>query len=141
MKTILWSLFILVLITGDANHSAGFGVLRQYRNNSSAPVAADSLLFSDDFNHALDTTVWCSEIAPQPPAHVYTANGRLVLDTKGGVTVWLKKRLKGNIRIEYERTVPLEGGANDRLSDLNQFWMAGDPRNHDLFTRNGVLED
>ena len=110
------------------------------KKENSAIATTDSLLFSDDFEHALDTSVWLSEIAPQPPARVYTANGKLVLDTKGGVTVWLRKRLKGNLRIEYERTVPLEGSTNDRLSDLNQFWMAGDPRNPDLFTRNGVLE-
>jgi rhamnogalacturonan endolyase len=34
----------------------------------------------------------------------------------------------------------MEGGANDRTSDLNQFWMATDPRNKNLFTRAGVLE-
>ena len=33
----------------------------------------------------------------------------------------------------------MNNGKNDRLSDLNQFWMASDPRNPDLFTRTGVF--
>lgn len=34
----------------------------------------------------------------------------------------------------------MNGGKNDRISDLNQFWMANDPNNYNLFTRNGVFE-
>jgi rhamnogalacturonan endolyase len=98
-----------------------------------------SLIFKDDFN-SLDTSVWISEIAPQPNSSVYVQNGNLVLDTKGGVTVWLNKKLNGNIRIEYTRKVIVDGGENDRLSDLNTFWMASDPDNKNLFTRKGVLE-
>ena len=99
-----------------------------------------TLLFSDDFSKGLDTAVWRSEIAAQPNSAVYVKDGRLVLDTKGGVTTWLNKVLQGNILIEYKRTVLLDGGVNDRVSDLNQFWMATDPRNAYLFTRNGVFE-
>lgn len=99
-----------------------------------------SLLFSEDFNSTLDSNLWKAEIAPQPGSKVYTKDGHLFLDTKGGVTVWLNKKLTGNIRIEYTRKVLIEGDTNDRLSDLNTFWMATDPRNSNLFTRNGVLE-
>ncbi len=99
-----------------------------------------TLLFSDDFSKGLDTTVWKSEIAPQPISSVYVKNGELVLDTKAGVTIWLNKPFQGNILIEYKRTVLLEGGTNDRVSDLNQFWMASDPRNANLFTRTGSFE-
>jgi hypothetical protein len=41
--------------------------------------------------------------------------------------------------IEYKRKVILDKGPNDRLSDLNQFWMATDPKNANLFTRTGVF--
>lgn len=104
-------------------------------------VAQDkvSLLFTDDFSK-LDTSNWISEIAPLTNSTVYCKGGSLILDTKGGVTVWYKKPLSGNIRIEYTRKVLLEGNENDRLSDLNTFWMASDPRNKNLFTRKGVLE-
>lgn len=98
------------------------------------------LIFSDEFNERLDTSVWKTEITPLPNSSVYLNSGQLFLDTKGGVTVWLNKRLKGNIRIEYTRKVLVDSGTNDRLSDLNSFWMATDPKNKNLFTRDGVLE-
>src|SRR5882724_8750919 len=78
---------------------------------------------------------------PQPNSSVYVKNNRLILDTRGGVTVWLKKQLTGNILIEYKRKVLVDSGSNDRLSDLNNFWMASDPHNANLFTRHGVLEE
>ncbi|MEO5561919.1 MAG: DUF6250 domain-containing protein, partial [Chitinophagaceae bacterium] len=97
------------------------------------------LVFSDDFSN-FDTTLWIAEIAPLPDSKVYAEKGNLILSTKGGATVWLNKKLSGNIRIEYSRKVIVEGGANDRLSDFNTFWMATDPKNKNLFKRNGVLE-
>jgi rhamnogalacturonan endolyase len=96
------------------------------------------LIFKDDFK---DTSQWVIEMAPTPHSSVYTDRGKLILDTKGGVTVWLKQSLKGNIMIEYKRKVVVAGKVNDRLSDLNQFWMAADPHNNHLFTRTGVLEE
>ncbi|MDP4264950.1 MAG: DUF6250 domain-containing protein [Bacteroidota bacterium] len=98
------------------------------------------LIFSDEFNSMLDSTIWKTEIAPQPASKVYTKNGQLILDTRGGVTAWLNKKLSGNIRVEYARKVLVDSGRNDRLSDLNTFWMATDPKNNNLFTRNGILE-
>lgn len=102
-------------------------------------INKSNLLFKDDFK-SLDTAKWVAEIAPQPNSIVYVKDGKLVLDTKGGVTVWFKEKLKGDIRIEFTRTVVMDGGTNDRLSDLNMFWMATDPANANLFKRNGVLE-
>lgn len=107
---------------------------------TSAQAQNDKLIYSTDFTKPLDKKEWIAEIEPKTPAAVYTEKNSLILDTRGGVTVWLNKRLTGNIRIEYDRTVLMEGGANDRTSDLNQFWMATDPRNKNLFTRSGVLE-
>lgn len=106
----------------------------------SQQVDKGKLIFSDDFNGHYDSTRWIAEIAPQPHSTVYIKEGHLVLDTRGGVTVWLNKKLSGNIRIEYTRKVLVDTGRNDRLSDLNSFWMATDPKNNNLFTRNGVLE-
>ena len=100
----------------------------------------ENLIFSDEFNDSLDNNLWIAEIAPQPNSTVYIRNGKLFLDTKGGVTVWLNRKLSGNIRIEAIRTVLVDGSMNARLSDLNTFWMATDPKNPNLFTRNGVLE-
>ncbi len=108
-----------------------------------ADTAAHSrgrLIFADDFNAPLDPAVWVAEIAPGPNSSVTVKDGRLMLDTRGGVTVWLNRRLQGNLLIEFRRQVLVAGGVNDRLSDLNLFWMASDPHRPHLFTRNGVFE-
>jgi hypothetical protein len=103
--------------------------------------AKKKLLFSDNFQ-TLDTLKWRSEIEPKPNSIVYAKHGKLVLDTQGGVTVWLKQPLHGNLQIEYTRKIPVAGNPNDRLSDLNQFWMASEPAGDGttLAPRNGKLE-
>ena len=98
------------------------------------------LIFSDDFSQPLDPAVWVAEIEAKPGSTVSVENGRLVLDTAGGVTVWLNRRLSGSLLIEYRRRVVVQGGANDRLSDLNQFWMATAPGGGSPLGRNGVFE-
>ena len=52
---------------------------------------------------------------------------QMELDTPAGTTVWFKPRLEGNVLIEYEVMVIDKNGPNDRVSDLNCFWMATDP--------------
>ncbi len=99
-----------------------------------------TLLLGDSFDQ-LDSSLWYVEIAPAPASSVYVKDGKLWLDTRGGVTIWLNKQLEGNIEIEYERTVLLDSGANDRLSDLNQFWMATDLSGQSIFSRSGVFEE
>jgi hypothetical protein len=104
-------------------------------------VQHKTLIYSDNFEKVLDPKIWKAEIAPLPNSSVTVQDGKLVLDTQGGVTVWFNRKLEGNIEIEYDWTVVVDGGKNDRLSDLNQFWMASDPKNKNLFTRKGVLEE
>ena len=43
------------------------------------------------------------------------------------MTVWFRHELKGPVMISYDATAVSAGGANDRVSDLNSFWMATDP--------------
>ncbi|MDE3237161.1 MAG: methyltransferase [Bacteroidota bacterium] len=102
---------------------------------------AKKLIFHDDFSKPLDTSIWKIEISNKQGDSVYTNNGKLILDTYNGVTVWLRKELKGNVQIEYKRKVMMEGKKNDRLSDLNQFWMANDLHNNNLFTRKGGFKE
>ncbi|WP_022824995.1 DUF6250 domain-containing protein [Hymenobacter norwichensis] len=109
----------------------------------SATVPARSrkkLLFADQFN-TLDTLRWRVEIEPLPNSSVYAKQGKLVLNTQGGVTVWLKQPLRGNLQIEYTRKVLVANQPNDRLSDLNQFWMASEPTGTSLAKRSGKFED
>ncbi len=98
-----------------------------------------AVLYQDDFNGPLKGYV--SEYARKGGNFVGTRDGRLVLDVDSGATVWLDKPLSGNILIAYTRRVVVEGGPNDRLSDLNHFWMAQDPSRKTLFTRSGKFED
>ncbi|MDJ1480657.1 DUF6250 domain-containing protein [Cytophagaceae bacterium YF14B1] len=127
-KVVALLLFILLLV--------GIGVQKLQAQQKEKK----HLLFSDDFEQGLDTTRWIAEIEPLPESTVSVQNGYLDLNTKGGVTVWLNKKLTGNIMIEYTRKVVLNGGPNDRVSDLNQFWMATDPKKPQLFARNGKFE-
>jgi hypothetical protein len=70
----------------------------------------------------------------------YASGGALVLDAPRGLTVWLAQRLTGSYEISYTRTVLSEGGPNDRVSDLNQFWEAQLPDGGQRFTRSGKFE-
>ena len=51
--------------------------------------------------------------------------------------------MSGNVTIEYDACVAVEGKPGDRLSDLNCFWMASDPKASDIWKRmnwrNGVF--
>lgn len=98
-----------------------------------------ALLHHDDFDGPL--TGYVSEYARKPRNFIGNRDGRLVIDVDSGATVWLDKQLSGDILITYTRRVVLDGGPNDRLSDLNHFWMARDPARSSLFTRSGKFED
>lgn len=105
-----------------------------------AQHTAAKLVFRENFKHSLDTNLWHVEIEKSPDSFVKAVGGKLILKTGAGVTVWLKIKLHQNIKISYDRVVLDKGGVMDRLSDLNQFWMASDPANPNLFTRDGQLD-
>lgn len=62
--------------------------------------------------------------------------GRLDIDDFSGCTVWYKHELKAPFVIEYNVTVLDKGGKNDRVSDLNCFWLAKDMKSPDNFFKN-----
>jgi rhamnogalacturonan endolyase len=97
------------------------------------------LLHSDDFEGPLQGYVL--EYTRKPGNTIANHDGRLEIDVESGATVWLDRPLSGNVLITYTRRVVMDGGRNDRLSDLNHFWMARDPANPRLFTRSGKFED
>lgn len=98
------------------------------------------LLFADSFSKSTLDSNWIIETTPVKGSSISVQKDKLVLDTENGVTVWYKQKLSGNIEIEYTRTVIMDSGRNDRLSDLNQFWMATDPQQK-LFTRKGGFKE
>ncbi|MCD9876377.1 DUF6250 domain-containing protein [Streptomyces guryensis] len=106
---------------------------------SLAPVASASprgrLIARDDFRHGLRQ--WVVEL--EKGGTVTACRGVLEVDVPAGATVWFKQRLEGPYVLEYTATPVSEGGVNDRVSDLNNFWNATDVRSpDDLFgTRRG----
>lgn len=104
------------------------------------PYQVGEVIFEDDFKSLSD--LWLSEL--EDGGTVAAKEGALVIDVPAGATVWLKKPLEGPLRIEYQATVVVRDGKNDRLSDLNVFWMARDSRSPgDLFEshRSGKFSD
>jgi hypothetical protein len=97
------------------------------------------LLYQDNFDQGIKN--WVVEKPDSPFSTVAAENGKLIIDVDQGATVWFNKKLSGNILIEYHRKVIMNNGHNDRLSDLNQFWMAADPRQKNLFTRRGSFSE
>lgn len=99
---------------------------------ASAPRIGE-LLAHDDFDR--DLSHWVVEQTPSGTTRI--KEGRLDIDDgagpndKGGCTVWFKQKFAGPILIEFEATMIQRGGPNDRVSDLNCFWMAIDPRHPD----------
>lgn len=97
------------------------------RARSQAPpdphYKAGALLASDDFAHGLGD--WRIEM--EKPGSVSGKNGALDIDVPAGCTVWYNREFTSPLMISYDATVISAGGPNDRVSDLNSFWMATDP--------------
>ena len=96
-------------------------------------------LFSDDFRHGLKR--WAVEA--EKPAMVSARDGVLDIVAPAGFTAWFKPELVGPIAITYKAQAVSAGGAFDRVSDLNCFWMAreadgGSPLDH---PRSGAFAD
>ncbi len=70
-------------------------------------------------------TQWAVE--QMPGGSVLAKDGVLMIDDHNGCTVWLREKLMAPVEISYDVTVVMNGGANDRVSDINCFWMATDP--------------
>jgi hypothetical protein len=107
--------------------------------NSIEQFTKDQLLYQDNFEKGIQN--WVVETPDSPYLRVETKNEKLIIDVDNGATVWFNKKLSGNILIEYHRKVIMNNGHNDRLSDLNQFWMATDPRQENVFTRSGIFSE
>lgn len=85
-----------------------------------ATDAGEVILARDDFRGGL--AKWFVE--QMPGGAVEATDGVLVITDKAGCSVWLRESLQAPLRIRYSATVT--GG--ERVSDLNCFWMATDPR-------------
>lgn len=88
-----------------------------------------------------DLAAW--RIEQMPGGEVTVSDGALVIRDAAGCTVWYRERLVAPVEISYEVTVVSRGGPFDRVSDLNCFWMAVDPRAPDRIPsgRSGKFSD
>ena len=125
-KHILLFFTILLCIKVSAQESKAFII------NDTLTVNA-TLLYSDDFSG--DLSNWIPQLE-MDDSFVSIKNGKLDVDTKRGCTVWFDKQLTGPLVIEYDAVVIDKGGVHDRVSDLNCFWMASDPKNPNDFHAN-----
>jgi hypothetical protein len=99
-------------------------------------------IYQDCFDS--DLSQWVIE--QMPGGRVVIDDGKLEIDDSAGCTVWFKYKLTAPVLIEYMATLVSSNGKNDRVSDLNCFWMAVDPENlRDIFAngtaRNGKFAD
>ena len=89
---------------------------------SSAQTKQLSALNGRQFNK-----FWCVE--SESPDYKITFLGDTVeILSPKGLTLWRKEKMIGETTIEYDACVIDEGKKGDRLSDLNCFWMASDPK-------------
>lgn len=86
--------------------------------------AVGPLIHRDDFRSGL--TNWRVEL--ERGGTVEAAGGFMDIDVPAGATVWFRPELVGAVLIEYVAVAIAEDGPNDRVSDLNAFWMATDAR-------------
>ena len=94
-----------------------------------------SLIYSDEFRE--NASQWIAEFEHQADSRLSVSNGTLDVQSSAGATIWFKNILSGNLRITYQVTVVDSGGVQDRVSDLNAFWMARDTAGKTPFGRNG----
>jgi hypothetical protein len=139
----MWRALFLVLLSVLATnlHAEAAGI--PPGNGVASPdsrFVVGEILARDDFQQGL--ALWSVEL--EKGGRVVAENGKLEIDVPGGCTVWLKAPLSGPLLITYEATMIGAGGPNDRVSDLNCFWMARDSRKpSDLFAtlRSGKFSD
>lgn len=84
-----------------------------------------------------DAADWLAEFENPSASNLVVSKNQIEVNAGAGATVWYKKKLSGNLIIAYDITVVDSGGKNDRVSDLNAFWMASDSGRETPFGRNG----
>jgi hypothetical protein len=128
----LFKVFAVVLLLGAAGlHDASAGA---------RPDDAVTLIDAEDFRRGLAR--WVIEL--EQPGRVTAADGELEVEVPAGATLWFRRRLEGPAMVEYQVMAVAADGPNDRVSDINCFWMATDPRTPDDFfarPRSGAFTD
>lgn len=90
-----------------------------------------TLLYFDTFESSLSQWV----IEKIESSKVSIIHNEMDIDDNGGSTVWFKHSISSPSVIEFEGKVIVQGGPNDRGTDLNFFWMAQEPDSNDFFSK------
>lgn len=89
------------------------------------------LLYEDSFDTVDSLDSWLSVFDAPDNSSIELKDGKLDVVSSLGGTIWFTPVLTGNILIEYDIAMQDAGGSYDRVSDLNQYWMAFDPTKTD----------
>ena len=98
-------------------------------------ITESNLLYADDFSSGNGN--WRAEFEKPKTSNLLIKDGHLDVSSSAGATIWFNKELSGNIAITYNAVVIDSGNVNDRVSDLNSFWMALDTATGKMPVRNG----
>lgn len=120
-----YKLFLFVVLFGCNSNSKSVKI-------NDGLIVTPELIYKDNFDD--DLSKW--EIEQMPHGKVELNEGKLEIVDEAGCTIWLKQKLEGPIMIEYDVILIDEGGPQDRVSDLNCFWMARDPNYFNNFFAN-----
>lgn len=91
--------------------------------------------------HAAPLKGWVVE-AEDPAATVNETHGVIDIDSAKGITLWSPRRLSGPTIIRFDAMAVAAGEPNDKVSDLNAFWMAAEKDGASPLThRSGKFED
>ena len=99
-----------------------------------------SSLLADTLPSCLDSKSfaahWTIE-SESPDYSIQFLGDTLEVTSPKGMTIWRNERMEGRTIIEYDACLMDEGREEDRVSDLNCFWMASDPvvKDGSVFTR------
>ena len=119
MKQSILSFFLIMLL------SVAYSQKEKKEIINDTLQAKASLIFEENFKNGLDN--W--KVEQIPGGIVTNTDEKLEITDVAGCTIWYKKQLEGPIMIQYDAYVIDQGGPQDRVSDLNCFWMAKDPEN------------
>ena len=84
---------------------------------------------------------WAVEAESKESKVSLTSDGTIDIIAPKGLTLWYKRPMQGNVVIEYDARIVVEEHNNNawnRLSDLNCFWQATDPKQKDGNVLKGI---
>lgn len=92
-----------------------------------------------------DASHWAVE--QMPGGEVKITTDSIEISDAGGCTVWWRQKLAAPFLVSFDVTFISAGGPHDRVSDLNCFWLASDPKSPEGspfaagFGRSGKFEE